>query len=83
MFKINDHVLLSNAGMPVTGKIVGTFTTMKFRDIRTGYVVELDPKYQGSIMTVAGDTHAFVSQVICHEDNISLADSPNIEDDGA
>lgn len=83
MFKIKDHVVITDCGVPVTGTIVGTYTTLKFRDLVTGYVVELDAKYQGSIMTTAGDSYAFISQVVCHADNISLVDKPYHEDDGA
>ena len=84
MFKVNDHVVLSNAGMDVTGRVVGTYTTFRYRQILNGFVVELDPKYQGSIITSHGDTHAFVSQVVVHGDNLKLAGmSSSYEDDGA
>jgi hypothetical protein len=84
MFKVNDHVVLNNAGIDVTGRVIGTYTTFRYRQILNGYVVELDPKYQGSIITSHGDTHAFVSQVVVHPDSLKLADgSSNCEDDGA
>jgi hypothetical protein len=84
MFKINDHVILDNAGTTVTGRVVGTYTTFRARQIFNGYVVELDPKYQGSIMTMSGDTHAFVTQVVVDASNLKLDDgSSNCEDDGA
>ena len=81
MYKINDHVILNNAGMDVTGKVIGTFVTFRHRDLMTGYVVELDSKYQGSILTAAGETHAFVSRVVVHPDGMKLADQVRNEDD--
>jgi hypothetical protein len=84
MFKINDHVMLDNAGTTVTGRVIGTYTTFRARQIFNGYVVELDPKYQGSITTISGDTHAFVSQLVVDASNLKLADrSSSFEDDGA
>jgi hypothetical protein len=84
MFKINDHVILDNVGTAVTGRVIGTYTTFRARQIFNGYVVELDPKYQGSITTVSGDIHAFVSQVVVDSSNLKLSEkSSNYEDDGA
>lgn len=82
MYKVNDHVILANAGMEVTGKVVGTYTTIRHKNILNGYVVELDPKYRGSIVTVAGDSHAFVSQVVVDASSMRLADPYHHDDDG-